>query len=168
MYFFLFFFILIQKEAFLFTFFIEQGSILIHVLHSQEASDIGLVESLQTCLDDEIVKVVMLELVVCRSGFTGVSFVWCFFLTVPPPPPGSNPLAPPEQPPPPFGQPPMEPFAPAVQQADFVSPPRPNTGTEGRTIALRANHFQVRVPKGIIHHYEVNISPDKCPRRVNR
>ncbi|XP_005107588.1 protein argonaute-2 isoform X4 [Aplysia californica] len=92
-----------------------------------------------------------------------------------PPPPVTTPITPSltqtEQPPPlPFaqGQVPQESLVPPVQQADFVSPPRPNTGTEGRSISLRANHFQVRVPKGIIHHYEVNISPDKCPRRVNR
>jgi len=101
-----------------------------------------------------------------------------------PPPPVNNPLSLPpqttEQPPPttPFqsGPPSLggmtvtEPFMcpPHIQQSDFISPPRPNQGTEGRTISLRANHFQVRVPKGIIHHYEVNITPDKCPRRVNR
>ena len=27
---------------------------------------------------------------------------------------------------------------------------------------------QIRVPKAFIHHYVVTISPDKCPRRVNR
>ena len=52
--------------------------------------------------------------------------------------------------------------------ADFTCPARPNHGTEGRTILLRANHFQVRIPKGYIHHYDVSITPDKCPRRVNR
>ena len=54
------------------------------------------------------------------------------------------------------------------QVADFTSPSRPNHGTEGRIIQLRANHFQVRIPKGYIHHYDVSITPDKCPRRVNR
>ena len=90
-----------------------------------------------------------------------------------PPPPVTNPLGPAltDQPPPNFGQqPPGTPSEglPLVPLTDFVSPPRPNVGSEGRTIPLRANHFQVRVPKGIIHHYEVSISPDKCPRRVNR
>ena len=33
---------------------------------------------------------------------------------------------------------------------------------------LRANHFRVNIPKGLIHHYDINILPDKCPRRVNR
>lgn len=52
--------------------------------------------------------------------------------------------------------------------ADFVCPLRPNHGVEGRPILLRANHFQVRMPQGVIHHYDISISPDKCPRRVNR
>jgi len=55
-----------------------------------------------------------------------------------------------------------------VPLADFQCPLRPNHGTEGQTIQLRANHFQVRIPRGLIHHYDVSIQPDKCPRRVNR
>lgn len=51
---------------------------------------------------------------------------------------------------------------------DFQCPSRPNHGTEGQPIQLRANHFQVRIPRGLIHHYDVSIQPDKCPRRVNR
>ncbi|XP_067937270.1 protein argonaute-2-like [Watersipora subatra] len=51
---------------------------------------------------------------------------------------------------------------------EFKCPARPNHGSEGRPILLRANHFQVRMPRGSIHHYDVSISPDKCPRRVNR
>jgi N-terminal domain of argonaute len=50
----------------------------------------------------------------------------------------------------------------------FQSPLRPNFGTEGRMIVLRVNHFQVQIPKGFIHHYDVSIHPEKCPRRVNR
>ena len=38
----------------------------------------------------------------------------------------------------------------------------------GRQIALRANFFKVRLPQGVIHHYDISILPDKCPRRVNR
>ena len=38
----------------------------------------------------------------------------------------------------------------------------------GRQIALRANFFKVRLPQGVIHHYDLSILPDKCPRRVNR
>lgn len=51
---------------------------------------------------------------------------------------------------------------------DFAPPKRPNIGSLGRAIALRTNFFQVRLPKGDIHHYDLSISPDKCPRRVNR
>ena len=51
---------------------------------------------------------------------------------------------------------------------DFAPPKRPNVGSLGRAIALRTNFFQVRLPKGDIHHYDLSISPDKCPRRVNR
>ncbi|XP_041360926.1 protein argonaute-2-like isoform X5 [Gigantopelta aegis] len=80
------------------------------------------------------------------------------------PPIQQEPLGPPGQPfPPPVGLPPT-----VTPPADFVCPQRPNRGTEGRPILLRANHFQVRVPKGFIHHYDVSITPDKCPRRVNR
>ncbi|CAK9293816.1 unnamed protein product [Gordionus sp. m RMFG-2023] len=51
---------------------------------------------------------------------------------------------------------------------EFVCPLRPNHGMEGRPILLRANHFQVRMPRGNIQHYDISIVPDKCPRRVNR
>uniref|UniRef100_A0A0K0DJA5 Protein argonaute-1 n=2 Tax=Metastrongylidae TaxID=55271 RepID=A0A0K0DJA5_ANGCA len=50
----------------------------------------------------------------------------------------------------------------------FQCPRRPNHGLEGRSILLRANHFAVRMPGGTIQHYHVDVSPDKCPRRVNR
>lgn len=50
----------------------------------------------------------------------------------------------------------------------FLAPRRPNHGVEGRPVVLRANHFQVRIPGGVIQHYEITISPEKCPRRVNR
>ncbi|XP_055345664.1 protein argonaute-2-like isoform X2 [Paramacrobiotus metropolitanus] len=51
---------------------------------------------------------------------------------------------------------------------EFACPRRPNVGQEGRLILLRANHFQLHVPRGFIHHYDISIQPDKCPRRVNR
>uniref|UniRef100_A0A183T6C1 Protein argonaute-1 n=1 Tax=Schistocephalus solidus TaxID=70667 RepID=A0A183T6C1_SCHSO len=57
---------------------------------------------------------------------------------------------------------------PIQHTVQFEPPPRPGRGTEGRPIALRANHFEIRMPKGFLHHYDVAISPDKCPRRVNR
>lgn len=50
----------------------------------------------------------------------------------------------------------------------FTCPRRPNLGREGRPIVLRANHFQITMPRGFVHHYEVSIQPDKCPRKVNR
>ena len=50
----------------------------------------------------------------------------------------------------------------------FTPPPRPSFGTEGKVIKLRANHFQIQIPKGFIFHYTVNIQPDKCPKRINR
>ncbi|CAD1472990.1 unnamed protein product, partial [Heterotrigona itama] len=50
----------------------------------------------------------------------------------------------------------------------FSCPRRPNIGREGRPIVLRANHFQITMPRGYVHHYDINIQPDKCPRKVNR
>jgi eukaryotic translation initiation factor 2C len=50
----------------------------------------------------------------------------------------------------------------------FACPRRPNIGREGRIIGLRANHFQITMPRGFVHHYDINIQPDKCPRKVNR
>jgi eukaryotic translation initiation factor 2C len=50
----------------------------------------------------------------------------------------------------------------------FQCPRRPNLGREGRPIGLKANHFQVTMPRGFVHHYDVSIQPDKCPRKVNR
>lgn len=54
------------------------------------------------------------------------------------------------------------------QIAVFSCPRRPNIGREGRPISLRANHFQITMPRGFVHHYDINIQPDKCPRKVNR
>jgi eukaryotic translation initiation factor 2C len=51
---------------------------------------------------------------------------------------------------------------------DLSPPPRPDFGREGRTIKLRANHFSIRIPPILIQHYDLNIQPDKCPKRVNR
>lgn len=50
----------------------------------------------------------------------------------------------------------------------FRCPKRPNKGTEGRPLALRANHFQITMPRGFLYHYDITISPDKCPRKINR
>ncbi|XP_057388416.1 protein argonaute-2 isoform X1 [Balaenoptera acutorostrata] len=65
-------------------------------------------------------------------------------------------LAPPPPPPPP------------VQGYAFKPPPRPDFGTSGRTIKLQANFFEMDIPKIDIYHYELDIKPEKCPRRVNR
>uniref|UniRef100_A0A4W6BYX4 Argonaute RISC component 1 n=1 Tax=Lates calcarifer TaxID=8187 RepID=A0A4W6BYX4_LATCA len=50
----------------------------------------------------------------------------------------------------------------------FHAPRRPGMGTVGKPIKLLANYFEVEIPKMDVYHYEVDIKPDKCPRRVNR
>uniref|UniRef100_A0A8C7M7E6 Argonaute RISC component 1 n=1 Tax=Oncorhynchus kisutch TaxID=8019 RepID=A0A8C7M7E6_ONCKI len=50
----------------------------------------------------------------------------------------------------------------------FQAPRRPGMGTVGKPIKLLANYFEVEIPKMDVFHYEVDIKPDKCPRRVNR
>ncbi|CAK1540116.1 unnamed protein product [Leptosia nina] len=63
----------------------------------------------------------------------------------------------------------VSPVAPPPDMPDVLTcPRRPNLGHEGRPIMLRANHFQISMPRGYVHHYDVNIQPDKCPRKVNR
>lgn len=53
-------------------------------------------------------------------------------------------------------------------QALFTLPRRPGYGTVGKPIKLLANCFQVEIPKIDVYLYEVDIKPDRCPRRVNR
>ena len=68
-------------------------------------------------------------------------------------PPGAGP--PGEGPP---GGPPVGPGGPgAALQPQFECPARPNFGTVGKRIDLRANHFQIKMPKDYIHHYDVTI-----------
>nr|XP_023835712.1 protein argonaute-1-like [Salvelinus alpinus] len=67
----------------------------------------------------------------------------------------------------PSGAVPMGPFPPPLQQV-FQAPRRPGMGTVGKPIKLLANYFEVEIPKMDVFHYEVDIKPDKCPRRVNR
>lgn len=55
-----------------------------------------------------------------------------------------------------------------VHSKDFNAPARPNVGQIGKSIMLKANYFRVSIPNGDIHHYDIDINPDKCPRRVNR
>lgn len=50
----------------------------------------------------------------------------------------------------------------------FISPRRPDYGHFGHPIQLRANHFQITMPRGFLHHYDVTITPEKCPRKINR
>uniref|UniRef100_A0A4W5L743 Argonaute RISC catalytic component 2 n=1 Tax=Hucho hucho TaxID=62062 RepID=A0A4W5L743_9TELE len=47
-------------------------------------------------------------------------------------------------------------------------PVSPNFGTMGRTIKLQANFFEMEIPKLEVYHYDIDIKPEKCPRRVNR
>uniref|UniRef100_A0A673I123 Protein argonaute-1 n=1 Tax=Sinocyclocheilus rhinocerous TaxID=307959 RepID=A0A673I123_9TELE len=62
---------------------------------------------------------------------------------------------------------PAGPYPPPLQQV-FQAPRRPGMGTVGKPIKLLANYFEVEIPKMDVYHYEVDIKPDKCPRRVNR
>ncbi|KAL5969320.1 Protein argonaute-2 [Taenia solium] len=50
----------------------------------------------------------------------------------------------------------------------FEPPARNSHGTEGRAINLKANHFEITLASEDLEHYDVAISPEKCPRRVNR
>uniref|UniRef100_A0A8K9XVG4 Protein argonaute-1 n=1 Tax=Oncorhynchus mykiss TaxID=8022 RepID=A0A8K9XVG4_ONCMY len=54
------------------------------------------------------------------------------------------------------------------RSALFSVPRRPGFGTMGKPIKLLANCFQVDIPKMDVYLYEVDIKPEKCPRRVNR
>lgn len=64
---------------------------------------------------------------------------------------------------------PCQPLLQSPADEELLAPPaRPNYGIIGRTIQLRANHFQVKIPNCVLYHYDISIVPDKCPRRVNR
>uniref|UniRef100_A0A8C6PPB5 Argonaute RISC catalytic component 2 n=1 Tax=Nothobranchius furzeri TaxID=105023 RepID=A0A8C6PPB5_NOTFU len=52
--------------------------------------------------------------------------------------------------------------------APLPPPSRPDFGTMGRTIKLQANFFEMEIPKLEVYHYDIDIKPEKCPRRVNR
>ena len=49
-------------------------------------------------------------------------------------------------------------------------PKRPGHGTVGRPIKLRANFFRMNMSPRLsdLYHYDVEITPKKCPRIVNR
>lgn len=89
-----------------------------------------------------------------------------------PGPPGQQPIGPPGAMPMPGAVPGGAAAGPSglevVQPPLFVCPRRPNIGSEGRIITLRANHFQITMPRGFLHHYDITITPDKCPRKINR
>ncbi|KAJ8287357.1 hypothetical protein COCON_G00000160 [Conger conger] len=63
---------------------------------------------------------------------------------------------------------PPPPQAPGPAPSLLQPPRRPGLGTVGKPILLLANHFQVQVPKMDVYHYDVDIKPEKRPRRVNR
>uniref|UniRef100_A0A671KNT3 Protein argonaute-3-like n=1 Tax=Sinocyclocheilus anshuiensis TaxID=1608454 RepID=A0A671KNT3_9TELE len=62
----------------------------------------------------------------------------------------------------------LPPLPPPLNAALFSVPRRPGYGTVGKPIKLLANCFQVEIPKMDVYLYEVDIKPEKCPRRVNR
>ena len=49
-------------------------------------------------------------------------------------------------------------------------PKRPGYGTVGRPIRLRGNFFRLNVSSQLsdLYHYDVEITPNKCPRTVKR
>lgn len=54
---------------------------------------------------------------------------------------------------------------------DSVRPPkRPDFGRVGRAIALRANFFHLTFSSKLtcLYHYDVEITPNKCPKAVKR
>ena len=58
-----------------------------------------------------------------------------------------------------------------MQQNSNLRPPkRPGFGTVGRPIKLRANFFCMNISPRLsdLYQYNVEITPDKCPREVKR
>lgn len=68
----------------------------------------------------------------------------------------------------PFDSPVLDPPSSPVPEYVFKPPSRPDFGTMGRTIKLQANFFEMEIPKLEVYHYDIEIKPEKCPRRVNR
>uniref|UniRef100_A0A8C5C217 Argonaute RISC component 4 n=1 Tax=Gadus morhua TaxID=8049 RepID=A0A8C5C217_GADMO len=68
----------------------------------------------------------------------------------------------------PVPSPPPPPGPPTPAPSPFQPPRRPGLGTVGKPIRLLANHFQVQIPKIDVYHYDIDIKPEKRPRRVNR
>lgn len=67
-----------------------------------------------------------------------------------------------------FDPPVLDPPSSPVPEYVFKPPSRPDFGTMGRTIKLQANFFEMEIPKLEVYHYDIDIKPEKCPRRVNR
>lgn len=58
-----------------------------------------------------------------------------------------------------------------MQENGNLRPPkRPGYGTVGRPIKLRANFFRMNMSPRLsdLYHYDVEITPDRCPRMVKR
>ena len=51
---------------------------------------------------------------------------------------------------------------------DTDLPTRPGFGTSGAPVKLRTNFFPVKVPKGPLHEYDVQIAPAVAVKRVKR
>ncbi|OIW05841.1 hypothetical protein TanjilG_23627 [Lupinus angustifolius] len=59
--------------------------------------------------------------------------------------------------------------APAPSSSKAIRfPNRPNYGTLGKKIRIRANHFLVQVADRDLHHYDVAINPEVTSKKVNR
>ncbi|KAI8037346.1 hypothetical protein M5D96_010097 [Drosophila gunungcola] len=68
----------------------------------------------------------------------------------------------------------------SVNPTAVTSPSAQNVAAGGATVAgaaataaqvasaLGATTGSVTMPRGYVHHYDINIQPDKCPRKVNR
>ncbi|XP_032815439.1 protein argonaute-2 isoform X2 [Petromyzon marinus] len=67
-----------------------------------------------------------------------------------------------------YQEPEAAPAMPPTTPPVFQAPLRPGFGTVGKPIQLRANYFEVDIPKMDLLHYDIDIKPEKCPRRVNR
>ena len=58
-----------------------------------------------------------------------------------------------------------------MQENGNLRPPKkPGYGTVGRPIKLRANFFRMNISPRLadLYHYDVEITPDRCPRIVRR
>ncbi|KAJ1293181.1 hypothetical protein BS78_01G048200 [Paspalum vaginatum] len=55
-----------------------------------------------------------------------------------------------------------------VSKKGLAHPARPNAGTIGKKVAIRANHFLVNVADNNLFHYDVSINPESKSRQTNR